>query len=129
MMKKSISKRQMLKRTLAVVLALAMMITGLPVTALAETAADSSKDYPVAQMTYTAGSEEPSAGLPNEGPVRLAFDEDEATYWHSNWTPDDVSNGNFWVEMKLAEATYVDRVRSEERRVGKECRSRWSPYH
>ena len=23
----------------------------------------------------------------------------------------------------------VDRYRSEERRVGKECRSRWSPYH
>jgi hypothetical protein len=23
----------------------------------------------------------------------------------------------------------VQRVRSEERRVGKECRSRWSPYH
>src|SRR5256885_9404106 len=23
----------------------------------------------------------------------------------------------------------MDRVRSEERRVGKECRSRWSPYH
>src|SRR2546427_6158266 len=23
----------------------------------------------------------------------------------------------------------VDRARSEERRVGKECRSRWSPYH
>ena len=23
----------------------------------------------------------------------------------------------------------VDRIRSEERRVGKECRSRWSPYH
>ena len=30
------------------------------------------------------------------------------------------------------EATYDDfctRMRSEERRVGKECRSRWSPYH
>ena len=27
-------------------------------------------------------------------------------------------------------ATYLGyRVRSEERRVGKECRSRWSPYH
>src|SRR3712207_7607341 len=28
-------------------------------------------------------------------------------------------------------ARYVDRLRlrSEERRVGKECRSRWSPYH
>ena len=25
--------------------------------------------------------------------------------------------------------TYENRVRSEERRVGKECRSRWSPYH
>ena len=23
----------------------------------------------------------------------------------------------------------IDRSRSEERRVGKECRSRWSPYH
>ena len=23
----------------------------------------------------------------------------------------------------------MTRVRSEERRVGKECRSRWSPYH
>ena len=23
----------------------------------------------------------------------------------------------------------VDKFRSEERRVGKECRSRWSPYH
>ena len=24
---------------------------------------------------------------------------------------------------------YEDNARSEERRVGKECRSRWSPYH
>ena len=23
----------------------------------------------------------------------------------------------------------VEKIRSEERRVGKECRSRWSPYH
>ena len=23
----------------------------------------------------------------------------------------------------------IDHIRSEERRVGKECRSRWSPYH
>ena len=26
-------------------------------------------------------------------------------------------------------AEYAERQRSEERRVGKECRSRWSPYH
>ena len=25
--------------------------------------------------------------------------------------------------------TFIAIVRSEERRVGKECRSRWSPYH
>ena len=30
-------------------------------------------------------------------------------------------------ELKLTEAGNDDR--SEERRVGKECRSRWSPYH
>ena len=24
---------------------------------------------------------------------------------------------------------FVEQLRSEERRVGKECRSRWSPYH
>ena len=28
-----------------------------------------------------------------------------------------------------AEKTAIDEARSEERRVGKECRSRWSPYH
>ena len=26
-------------------------------------------------------------------------------------------------------STLLDIIRSEERRVGKECRSRWSPYH
>src|SRR6266481_9417760 len=33
--------------------------------------------------------------------------------------------------LKMAKQQGVDRVfvRSEERRVGKECRSRWSPYH
>ena len=29
----------------------------------------------------------------------------------------------------LAEALLAQSGRSEERRVGKECRSRWSPYH
>src|SRR2546429_7235934 len=28
-----------------------------------------------------------------------------------------------------ASETWSDEIRSEERRVGKECRSRWSPYH
>ena len=32
-----------------------------------------------------------------------------------------------WAEVTGGKARFDDR--SEERRVGKECRSRWSPYH
>ena len=32
-------------------------------------------------------------------------------------------------EKDLTEEKYEELARSEERRVGKECRSRWSPYH
>ena len=31
--------------------------------------------------------------------------------------------------MTIVDADTVQPTRSEERRVGKECRSRWSPYH
>ena len=30
---------------------------------------------------------------------------------------------------EMSKSDWVNVVRSEERRVGKECRSRWSPYH
>ena len=33
------------------------------------------------------------------------------------------------IRMKIGNGPYVGNPRSEERRVGKECRSRWSPYH
>src|SRR3712207_8708395 len=32
-------------------------------------------------------------------------------------------------ERGAQDACAFDEIRSEERRVGKECRSRWSPYH
>src|ERR1035438_4829396 len=32
-------------------------------------------------------------------------------------------------DANVLRATRLMRLRSEERRVGKECRSRWSPYH
>ena len=38
-------------------------------------------------------------------------------------TPEDVAGFNTYIE------NYKAGLRSEERRVGKECRSRWSPYH
>src|SRR5256885_17270719 len=31
--------------------------------------------------------------------------------------------------LSFAQIGWISLVRSEERRVGKECRSRWSPYH
>src|SRR3712207_8918524 len=39
--------------------------------------------------------------------------------------------GELVVDVELPPETLVERLgaRSEERRVGKECRSRWSPYH
>ena len=33
------------------------------------------------------------------------------------------------IKVAVAGTGYVGLSRSEERRVGKECRSRWSPYH
>ena len=35
---------------------------------------------------------------------------------------------NWWVSLLLG-LLHILIARSEERRVGKECRSRWSPYH
>src|SRR2546430_17643732 len=35
----------------------------------------------------------------------------------------------FWLYPKRVDEVHAARPRSEERRVGKECRSRWSPYH
>ena len=46
-----------------------------------------------------------------------------------------VLSGNDSVRLEKAAQLYLDGyaqsivLRSEERRVGKECRSRWSPYH
>ena len=39
------------------------------------------------------------------------------------FSTDDIMNG------EIKDHGVVLQVRSEERRVGKECRSRWSPYH
>src|SRR3712207_6133906 len=36
---------------------------------------------------------------------------------------------NAWTQRQRREGIVLKPVRSEERRVGKECRSRWSPYH
>ena len=40
-----------------------------------------------------------------------------------------VEGTNFVIEARFADGKHERLPRSEERRVGKECRSRWSPYH
>ena len=54
------------------------------------------------------------------------------------WTVEDRVQGHYECNLatdcgdmvvRRADGVYVYQLRSEERRVGKECRSRWSPYH
>src|SRR3712207_7373316 len=41
-----------------------------------------------------------------------------------------ITTGEFSYQREGTTRTSIsERIRSEERRVGKECRSRWSPYH
>ena len=55
----------------------------------------------------------------------------------ATWTEQTAAGSRYWRSIamssdgtKLAAGVYGDSIyRSEERRVGKECRSRWSPYH
>ena len=42
--------------------------------------------------------------------------------------PKDAAHGDYASSFAMAGARAMH-MRSEERRVGKECRSRWSPYH
>ena len=46
----------------------------------------------------------------------------------NGWDFDCQFAGNV-LTIEVADGTQIIRSRSEERRVGKECRSRWSPYH
>ena len=45
------------------------------------------------------------------------------------YKPEKCWNGYNLVQTIESGALLFDAERSEERRVGKECRSRWSPYH
>src|SRR2546425_11504599 len=62
---------------------------------------------------------------------------DDALAWYSSRgpslvdfvvKPDLVAPGT-WIVSARSVSSWLDTQRSEERRVGKECRSRWSPYH
>src|SRR5215204_7366592 len=67
-------------------------------------------------------------------PPALVFDKVEAGVKHivGRATRDETlqASGRLQrAEVTKRQEAMAERVRSEERRVGKECRSRWSPYH
>ena len=54
------------------------------------------------------------------------------THYRLSWVTADLIRAEVrvsWPRRTLLPEKYADCPRSEERRVGKECRSRWSPYH
>src|SRR5260221_13680198 len=63
--------------------------------------------------------------------------EDQVLGFLFSFALDDFSVSSLFMSLRDAEYSDLDsrikdievRLRSEERRVGKECRSRWSPYH
>src|SRR3989475_9997785 len=71
---------------------------------------------PVGKQTSTLRADTPIEHVAND--LRSAFD---------GARPHHGAVGELDLVMKLEELP--SRLRSEERRVGKECRSRWSPYH
>ena len=62
-------------------------------------------------------------------PESLEDEEIAMTVFYGYLDTPTYSNGEFTVTVKAAFPNNKVPSRSEERRVGKECRSRWSPYH
>src|SRR5260370_38779005 len=50
------------------------------------------------------------------------------TYWAKSYSPKIQVLGGGDPPLNAAGKAAYEKIRSEERRVGKECRSRWSPY-
>src|SRR3989440_3414590 len=50
-------------------------------------------------------------------------------YWYAYQTENGITTRTYVGKHLPPEAQAMIEARSEERRVGKECRSRWSPYH
>ena len=57
---------------------------------------------------------------------KMAAEQDKFRDWLKSQPPEEILHHTY--EYTVRE-DIVMAMRSEERRVGKECRSRWSPYH
>ena len=74
-----------------------------------DVAADGSDE--LGGYTVATGSEEPTAGLPSEGPANLAQDGNDSTHWHTSWSENAVGNGTAWYQFNLNEPTTINGLR------------------
>src|ERR1051325_9819622 len=71
------------------------------------------------------------AGIGNDPGVRVWTAPDRGMNSDNLWAPElHLIDGRWFIYYAADDGDNDNhRMRSEERRVGKECRSRWSPYH
>ena len=74
-----------------------------------DVAADGSDE--LGGYTVATGSEEPTAGLPSEGPADLAQDGNDSTHWHTSWSKNAVGNGTAWYQFNLNKPTTINGLR------------------
>ena len=88
-------------------------------------------DYKITQADVS-GYTTDNATVGNEGVITNTHEPKDDSGNASKGDPGDKSkddSGNKPEAEQVASETELAETRSEERRVGKECRSRWSPYH
>lgn len=74
-----------------------------------DVAADDSDE--LGGYAVATGSEEPTAGLPSEGPAGLAQDGIDSTHWHTSWSKNAVGNGTAWYQFNLNKPTTINGLR------------------
>ena len=115
--------RRLLALALALTMALALAACGGNSGNTAGSDTDANTGANTAENSGTSDSSDSGSAIQGveDGVLTVGM---ECTYAPYNWTQTDDSNGA--VPISNNPGSYA---RSEERRVGKECRSRWSPYH
>ena len=96
-------------------------------TAVSKLCVDALKQLNDRRLFYFA---EPAEKLIKEGKKESEFDAYEGAPTELSAEKLAVNNSaGMYSLINKRHPLYLDLCRSEERRVGKECRSRWSPYH
>lgn len=73
---------------------------------------DASRDYPIENITATAGSEYTAGGSTTDGPADWALDGNTDTWWHTNWAGSHTSGiEERWITLDLGSVQKIDGYR------------------